>query len=99
MPPWICQVGLGVAVGVSTEDDRNGASAQDPGEAREREIMSGPWLVTWASPAGLELIFCDYISLPHAALKAPFSGFSLFFFSALLAGDDGGEDGEWRGLN
>lgn len=52
-----------------------------------------PLLPAW-SP-----IFCDYISLPCAALKAPFSGFSLFFFSALLAGDDGGEAGEWQGLN
>lgn len=27
--------------GVSTEDDRSGASTQDPGEAREQEIVSG----------------------------------------------------------
>lgn len=46
VPQWTCQVGSGAEVGVSTEDDRSGAGAQDPGEAREREIVSGPWLVT-----------------------------------------------------
>lgn len=56
-------------------------------------------LVTWASPTGLEPVFCDHISLPSAALGPPFSSFSLFFSSAPLAGGDGREAGEWQAPN
>lgn len=44
-PSGTAKGGLGAEVGVSPEDDRSGASAQDPGEAREREMVSGPMAV------------------------------------------------------
>lgn len=49
--------------------------------------------------ASLETVFCDDISLPSAALGAPFSVFPLFFFSAHPGRGDGREAGEWQDLN